>query len=31
MESDKETLETVQARLDVLYKGIVSEQNFVNY
>ncbi|MBC8287359.1 MAG: hypothetical protein H8E42_07780 [Nitrospinae bacterium] len=31
MESDKETPETVQARLDVLRKGIVSEENSVNY
>ena len=31
MESDKETRETVQARLDVLRKGIVSEENSVNY
>jgi rubrerythrin len=31
MEPDKETLETVQARLDVLRKGIVSEENSVIY
>ena len=31
MKPDKETLETVQARLDVLRKGIVSEENSVNY
>jgi rubrerythrin len=31
MEPDKETLETVKARLDVLRKGIVSEKNSVNY
>lgn len=31
MEPDKETPETVQARLDVLRKGIVSEENSVNY
>jgi hypothetical protein len=31
IEPDKETLETVKARLDVLSKGIVSEENFVNY
>ena len=31
METDKETLETVKARLDVLRKGIVSEENSVNY
>ena len=31
MEPDKETLQTVQARLDVLRKGIVSEENSVNY
>jgi rubrerythrin len=31
MESDKETPETVKARLDVLRKGIVSEENSVNY
>ena len=31
MEPDKETIETVKARLDVLRKGIVSEENSVNY
>ena len=31
MEPDKETLETVKARLDVLRKGIISEENSVNY
>ena len=31
MESNKETFETVQGRLDVLRKGIVSEENSVNY
>ena len=31
MEPDNETPETVQARLDVLRKGIVSEENSVNY
>ena len=31
MEPDKETLETVKARLNVLRKGIVSEENSVNY
>jgi rubrerythrin len=31
MEPDKETPETVQARLDVLRKGIISEENSVNY
>jgi rubrerythrin len=31
MEFDKETPETVQARLDVLRKGIISEENSVNY
>ena len=31
MESDDETPETVKARLDVLRKGIVSEENSVNY
>jgi rubrerythrin len=31
MESNKETPETVQARLNVLRKGIVSEKNSVNY
>lgn len=31
MEPDKETPETIQARLDVLRKGIVSEENSVNY
>ena len=31
MESNKETHGTVQGRLDVLRKGIVSEENSVNY
>lgn len=31
METDKETSETIQARLGVLRKGIVSEENSVNY
>jgi rubrerythrin len=31
MEPEKETLETVKARLDVLRKGIISEENSVNY
>ena len=31
MENDKETLKTIQARLDVLRKGIVSEENSVHY
>jgi rubrerythrin len=31
MESDDETPETVKARLDVLRKGIISEENSVNY
>ena len=31
MESNKETAATIQARLDVLRKGIVSEENSVNY
>ena len=31
MEPDKETPQTIQARLDVLRKGIVSEENSVNY
>ena len=31
MEPDKETPETIQARLDILRKGIVSEENSVNY
>jgi rubrerythrin len=31
MEPYKETPETVKARLDILRKGIVSEENSVNY
>ena len=31
MESNKETLGTVEGRLDVLRKGIVSEEKSVNY
>ena len=31
MENDKETPKTIQARLDVLRKGIVSEENSVHY
>ena len=31
MESNKETHGTVQGRLEVLRKGIVSEENSVNY
>ncbi len=31
MESNKETHGTVQGRLDVLRKGIVNEENSVNY
>ena len=31
MKSNKETLGTVEGRLDVLRKGIVSEENSVNY
>ena len=31
MESNNETYETVQGRLDVLRKGIVSEENSVGY
>ncbi len=31
MKSDNENPETVQARLDVLRKGLVSEENSVNY
>ncbi len=31
METNKETVLTVQSRLDVLRKGIISEENSVNY
>jgi rubrerythrin len=31
METNKETLATVQSRLDVLRKGLISEENSVNY
>ena len=31
MEANKETPTTVQSRLDVLRKGIISEENSVNY
>ncbi|MBT3921472.1 MAG: hypothetical protein HOF21_02750 [Nitrospina sp.] len=31
METNKETRATIQSRLDVLRKGIISEENSVNY
>lgn len=31
METNKETVLTVQSRLDVLRKGLISEENSVNY
>jgi len=31
MENNKETIITVQSRLDVLRKGLISEENSVNY
>ncbi len=31
MEFDKETIQSVQGRLNILRKGIVSEENSVNY
>ena len=31
MEIDKETIKSVQGRLNILRKGIVSEENSVNY
>jgi rubrerythrin len=31
METNKETQETIESRLDVLRKGIISEENSVNY
>lgn len=31
MESNKETPDTVKSRLDILRKGIISEENSVNY
>jgi rubrerythrin len=31
MENDKETTGTIQARLEILYKGVISEENSVQY
>ena len=31
METNKETVLTVQSRLDILRKGLISEENSVNY
>lgn len=31
MESEKETVGTVQGRLEILYKGVISEENSVQY
>ena len=31
MESEKETLGTIQGRLEILYKGVISEENSVQY
>lgn len=31
MENDKETAGTIQARLEILYKGVISEENSVQY
>ncbi len=31
MENEKETAGTIQARLEILYKGVISEENSVQY
>jgi len=31
MESEKETVGIIQARLEILYKGVISEENSVQY
>jgi len=31
MENEKETPGTIQARLEILYKGVISEENSVQY
>jgi len=31
MENEKETNGTIQARLEILYKGVISEENSVQY
>ncbi len=31
MENEKETVATIQARLEILYKGVISEENSVEY
>ena len=31
MENEKETLGTIQGRLEILYKGVISEENSVQY
>jgi rubrerythrin len=31
MENEKETVGTVQGRLEILYKGVISEENSVQY
>jgi len=31
MESEKETVSTIQGRLEILYKGVISEENSVQY
>lgn len=31
MENEKETVGTIQARLEILYKGVISEENSVQY
>ena len=31
MENEKETAATIQARLEILYKGVISEENSVQY
>ncbi len=31
MENEKETSRTIQARLEILYKGVISEENSVQY
>ena len=31
MENEKETVGTIQGRLEILYKGVISEENSVQY
>ncbi len=31
MENEKETVDTIHGRLEILYKGVISEENSVQY